>query len=61
MFQQIVSMLKSYSTYHIWRKHRGYPKTHFWKENTFWSDEYFAYSIGNVSKDIVEKYIENQG
>ena len=58
---QIVSTLKSYSTYHVWRKRRSYLKTHFWKENTFWSDGYFACSIGNVSKDIVEKYIENQG
>ncbi|MGM9942434.1 MAG: transposase [Bulleidia sp.] len=30
-------------------------------ENTFWSDGYFACSIVNVSRDIVEKYIENQG
>ena len=57
---QNVSMLKSYSTYHIWRKHRGYLNIHFWKENTFWSDGYFACSIGNVSKDIVKKYCENQ-
>ena len=58
---QIVSTLKSYSTYHIWKKHSNYLKTHFWKKNSFWSDGYFACSIGNVSKEIIEKYIANQG
>lgn len=33
----------------------------FWKEKTFWSDGYFSCSIGNVSKEIIEKYIQNQG
>ncbi len=28
---------------------------------TFWSDGYFACSIGNVGKDAIEKYIQNQG
>lgn len=38
-----------------------YLKKHFWKENTFWSDGYFACSIGQVSKDVIEKYIQTQG
>ena len=33
----------------------------FWKEKTFWSDGYFSCSIGNVSKETIEKYIQNQG
>ena len=33
----------------------------FWKEKTFWSDGYFLCSIGNVSKETIEKYIQNQG
>ena len=33
----------------------------FWKEKTFWSDGYFSYSIGNVSKETIEKYMQNQG
>ena len=33
----------------------------FWKEKTFWSDGYFSWSIGNVSKETIEKYIQNQG
>lgn len=31
-----------------------------WKK-TFWSDGYFSCSIGNVSKETIEKYIQNQG
>ena len=61
MFHEIVSTIKSFSTYYIWKKHGEYLKNYFCKENSFWSDGYFACSIGNVSKKIVEKYIENQG
>lgn len=32
----------------------------FWKEKTFWSDVYFSCSIGNVSKETIEKYIQNK-
>jgi putative transposase len=28
---------------------------------TFWSDGYFVCSIGNVSKEVIEKYIQEQG
>ena len=34
---------------------------HFWKEHTFWTDGYFACSVGNVSEEILKRYIENQG
>ena len=60
---EIVRLLKQVSTYRLWRtndNHR-YLQKHFWKERTFWSDGYFACSIGNVSKEIIEKYIQNQG
>lgn len=59
----IVRFLKQISTYRIWRQedHYLYLQKHFWKEKTFWSDGYFACSVGNVSKDIIEKYIQNQG
>ena len=58
---KIVSVLKSYSTYHIWRTHRAILFQYFWKEQTFWSDGYFACSVGNVSKETIEMYIKNQG
>ena len=45
-----VDLIKSYTTYHIWKKHTEYLKNHFWKEHTFWTDGYFACSVGNVSE-----------
>jgi len=36
-------------------------KKYFWKERTFWSDGYFACSIGQVSKDVIKNYIQTQG
>ncbi|MGL4991817.1 MAG: IS200/IS605 family transposase [Sarcina sp.] len=60
---EIVRLFKQISTYRIWRQNNNHShlKKHFWKENTFWTDGYFACSIGQVSKEIIEKYIQNQG
>ena len=30
-------------------------------KHTFWTDGYFACSEGNVSEEMLQKYIENQG
>ena len=30
-------------------------------KHTFWTDGYFACSVGNVSEGMLRKYIENQG
>ena len=53
--------MKSYTTYHIWERYPNYLRKHFWKEHTFWTDGYFACSVGNVSEEMLRKYIENQG
>ena len=58
---RIVSLLKQKSTYYIWKTHNSFLQNIYWKEHTFWSDGYFACSIGMVSKDTIERYIENQG
>lgn len=59
----IVRLLKQISTYRIWRQNNNhnYLTKQFWLEKTFWSDGYFACSIGNVSKETIEKYIQSQG
>jgi putative transposase len=59
----IVRFLKQISTYRIWRQQNNYLylQKNFWKKQTFWSDGYFACSIGNVSRDTIEKYIQSQG
>lgn len=58
---KIVNLMKSYTTYHIWKRYPNYLRKHFWKEHTFWTDGYFACSVGNVSEEMLKKYIENQG
>ena len=58
---KIVNLLKSYTTYHIWKKYNKYLKEHFWKEKTFWTDGYFVCSVGNVSEEVLKNYIKNQG
>ena len=45
---KIVNLMKSYTTYHIGERYPNYLRKHFWKEHTFWTDGYFACSVGNV-------------
>lgn len=56
-----VRALKQYTTYHIWKKYEPYLSKCFWHERTFWSDGYFIASIGEVSSQTLQYYIENQG
>lgn len=60
---EIVRLLKQISAYRIWRKANNstYLQKYLWKENTFWSDGYFACSVGQVSKSVIEQYIRTQG
>ena len=58
---KIVNLMKSYTTYHIWKRYPDYLRKYFWKEHTFWTDGYFVCSVGNVSEEMLGKYIENQG
>ena len=59
---QIVRRLKQETTFELWKVHESYLKKHFWKERAFWSDGYFACSIGEgTSYDTIQEYIENQG
>jgi len=58
---QIVRRLKQQSTYHIWQKHSMSLSKEFWKKQTFWSDGYFACSIGEACPDTIREYILSQG
>ncbi len=60
---EVVRLFKQIPTYRIWRQNNNYVhlREQFWKEKTFWSEGYFACSIGQVSKEAIEKYIRNQG
>lgn len=59
--QQIVHQLKQISTFRIYRLHRAYLKQYYWKENTLYSDGYFACSTGDASSETIRRYIEQQG
>ena len=58
---QIVRVLKQESIVYIWKKYKQLLKLYFWKEHTFWSDEYFVASIGNANEKTIQKYIQEQG
>ena len=58
---KIVNLMKSYTTYHIWKRYPQYLRKQFWKEHTFWTDGYFACSVGKVSEEMLKRYIEIQG
>ena len=58
---KVVTLIKSYTTYHIWNKYPKYLSKYFWNERTFWNDGYFVSTIGNVSEETLHKYIDNQG
>ena len=45
----------------LWHKYGSFLSKQYWKKKIFWSDGYFACSIGEVSSTTIQKYIENQG
>lgn len=57
----IVKELKQKSTYYLWEQFSSMLKSEYWKKKIFWSDGYFACSIGEVSESTIQHYIKNQG
>ena len=57
----IVKTIKQETTYYLWQKYNSFLSKQYWKKKIFWSDGYFACSIGEVSSATIQKYIENQG
>jgi putative transposase len=57
----IVKILKQETTNYLWLKYTAFLSSQYWKKKIFWSDGYFACSIGEVSEKTIQKYIENQG
>ena len=60
---QIIRKIKQITTFRIWQDKRFHNllRRNFWKEKTFWSDGYFACSVGEANPETIKKYIENQG
>ena len=57
----IVKIVKQETTYYLWQKYGSFLSKQYWKKRIFWSDGYFACSIGEVSSATIQKYIESQG
>ena len=57
----IVKIVKQETTYYLWQKYNSVSSKQYWKKKIFWSDGYFACSIGEVSSATIQKYIESQG
>ena len=57
----IVKIVKQETTYYLWQKYGSFLSKQYWKKRMFWSDGYFACSIGEVSSATIQKYIESQG
>lgn len=57
----IVKIIKQKTTYYLWQKYGSFLSKQYWKKRIFWSDGYFACSIGEVSSATIQKYIESQG
>ena len=57
----IVRLIKQRTTYCLWQIYPGFLSKQYWKKRIFWSDGYFACSIGEVSSATIQKYIESQG
>ena len=57
----IVKLIKQQTTYYLWQKYPDFLSKRYWKHKIFWSDGYFACSIGEVSSATIQKYIESQG
>lgn len=57
----IVKIIKQETTYLLWEKYSTILLKRYWKKRIFWSDGYFACSIGEVSTETIQRYIETQG
>ena len=58
---QIVRRLKQESTRQLWQLHSGILRKQYWYQHLFWSDGYFACSIGEASPETIRQYILSQG
>lgn len=58
----IVRRLKQESGARIWQRHPQDVRRFYWGgHKIFWTKGYFVSSVGNVSQETIQCYIENQG
>lgn len=56
---KFINILKGHSSRDIRKKYNDFLKDKLWGDN-FWSPSYFLATTGNITVDILKKYIENQ-
>ena len=56
----LVNNFKTVSSRLLRKHHQEFLKSYYWKP-VFWSDSYFIGAVSDVTDEIVELYIENQG
>ena len=56
----VVQILKQTSRYRVWQRYPTLRKW-YWYKDWLWSDGYFCSTIGNASKETIERYINEQG
>lgn len=59
--RDIVKIIKQETNHFLWERYFDFLSSHYWKRQIFWSDGYFACSIGDASTDTIQKYIDSQG
>ena len=59
--ERICDIIRQRTTRWLWIQYRDVLSRQYWKKHIFWSDGYFACSIGEVSSATIEKYIAEQG
>ena len=53
----IVKIVKQETTYYLWQKYNSVLSKQYWKKKIFWSDGYFACSIGEVSSATIQNIL----
>lgn len=57
----LIKVIKQQTNQYLWTRYQRFLSKQYWKKRIFWSDGYFACSIGEVSSSTIEKYIASQG
>lgn len=58
---QICRVLKQQTNVWAWGNYKDYLRNFYKRNNHLWTRGYFVSSVGNVSADVVQHYLEKQG
>lgn len=58
---QIVRVLKQLTNKWAWENYEKWLKQFYWRKHHLWTRGYFCGSVGNISAEQVQAYLERQG